>query len=42
LLGKHGHPVTKWLNKGLLKEGIDPGFKSRIDNLDAAISSRSR
>ena len=32
---------TKWLNKGLLKEGIDPDFKSLLDDLEAAISRRS-
>ncbi len=41
LIGKNGNSVTKWLNKGLLKEGTDPEFKSLIDDLDAAISRRS-
>jgi hypothetical protein len=38
LIGKHGNSVTKWLNKGLRREGTDPEFKSRLDELDAAIS----
>jgi len=40
LIGKHGSSVTKWLNKGLRKEGADPEFKKRLDDLDAAISRR--
>jgi hypothetical protein len=40
LINKHRNSVTKWLNKGLGMEGTDPEFKRRLDDLDAAISSR--
>jgi REP element-mobilizing transposase RayT len=40
LINKHRNSVTKWLNKGLCREGTDPEFKKRLDDLDAAISSR--
>jgi hypothetical protein len=40
LIGKHGHLVTKWLTEGLRKEGVNPGFKNQLDNLDALISCR--
>lgn len=33
--------VAKWLNRGLRLERNDPGFKARVDHLDAAISERS-
>jgi hypothetical protein len=38
LLRKHPNSVTKWLNRGLRLERDDPGFKERLDQLDAAIS----
>jgi len=41
LLRKHPNSVAKWLNKGLRLERIEPGFKARLDHLDAAISKRS-
>ena len=40
LINKHRNSVTKWLNKGLRRGGTDPEFKRRLDDLDAAISSR--
>ena len=40
LLRKHGNTVTRYVNRGLRKEGNDPEFKNRIDDLDAAISLR--
>jgi len=41
LLRKHPNSVAKWLNRGLRLERTDPGFKARLDHLDAAISERS-
>jgi len=41
LLDKHPNLITKWLNKGLRLEREDPGFKERLDCLDAAISRQS-
>jgi len=38
LLSKHGATVTRWLNAGLQREGEDPGFRQRLDELDGAIS----
>ena len=38
LLSKHGATVTRWLNAGLQREGEDPGFRQRLDELDRAIS----
>ena len=38
LTNKHRNSVTKGLNKGLRRERVDPEFKKRLDNLDAAIS----
>ncbi len=40
LLCKHSNSVTKWLNRGLRRERDEPDFKSRLDQLDAAISRR--
>jgi hypothetical protein len=41
LVRKHPNSVAKWLNKGLYLERSDPGFKARLDHLDAAISGHS-
>jgi len=38
LLSKHGATVTRWLNAGLQREGEDPVFRQRLDELDRAIS----
>jgi len=38
LTNKHRNSVTKWLNKGLRRERVDPEFKKRLDNIDAGIS----
>ena len=40
-LDKHPNSVTKWLNSNLCPQRYDPGFKDRLDRLDAAISRRS-
>jgi hypothetical protein len=40
VIQKHRNSVAKLLNKGLRREGTDPEFKRRLDDLDAAISSR--
>lgn len=41
LLHKHPNSVTHWLNTGLQLEGRDSAFKSRLDDLDSAISRQS-
>ena len=41
LLRKHPNTVAKWLNRGLRLERTNPGFKARLDHLDAAISEPS-
>ena len=41
LLDKHPNSVTNWLNNGLRLERQDPGFKERLDHLDASISRQS-
>ena len=41
LLRKHSNSITSRLNRGLRLERDDPGFKKRLDELDAAISHRS-
>jgi len=40
LLCKHPNSVTNWLNRGLRLENDDPGFKKRLDELNASISHR--
>jgi hypothetical protein len=42
LLRRHPNSVTNWLNRGLRLEHDDPGFKKRLDQLDAAISRRGQ
>ncbi len=37
LLSKHGATVTRWLNVGLQRQGEDPEFRQRLDELDRAI-----
>jgi REP element-mobilizing transposase RayT len=41
LLQKHPNSLTHWLNAGLRLEACDPVFKSRLDDLDSAISRQS-
>jgi hypothetical protein len=40
-LDKHPDPATRRLKRGLRLERDEPGFKNRLDRLDAAISLRS-
>ncbi|MEX1311747.1 MAG: transposase [Candidatus Sulfomarinibacteraceae bacterium] len=40
LLGKGRNSITRWLNKGLVKERDDPDFAARIDSLDSSISQQ--
>jgi hypothetical protein len=40
LLGKKRNSITRWLDKGLVKERDDPEFAARIDSLDSSISQQ--